>query len=249
MFQSVLANRNLPELHTIEYSIDIEYEKYGRYHAANISSDNSVFDVMSDLTRPLVTLANSPLGKPVMPKSIDVTVTIRPVQKTASILSFKLDRNVYKPGEKVTGLVTLRPFRAKRTTKKVAITLPDDLPDGQYTLTLCDASNIARTRQREMPHRFRPRNLKQLFSGLQNVVEPRTDKMYLHLPLPEGGLAVKKNELEHLPASMAELLRREASIDTAPYRRSKVVSFQADSVISGSAKAGFIVKKHPQREN
>ena len=247
-FESVLANRNLPELHTVEYSIDIEYEKYGRYHAANISGGNDIFDVISDLTRPLSTMASSPLGKPVMPKSIDVTVTIRPVQKTASVLSFKLDRNVYKPGQKVTGLVTLKPFRAKRTTKKVSITLPDDLPDGQYTLTLCDASGIARTRQREMPHRFRPRNLKQLFSGLQNVVQPRTDKMYLHLPLPEGGLAVKKNELEHLPASMAELLRREASMDIASYRRSKTVSFQADSVISGSAQAGFTVKKHPQRE-
>ncbi|MCD4699314.1 MAG: hypothetical protein K8R91_01925, partial [Phycisphaerae bacterium] len=248
VFQSVYANRSMPPYYTIEYSIGVDYEKFGRYSASNLSSGNDVYDVLSDLGRPLTAMIRTPLGNPVFPKSIDVTVAIQPVQRSASILSVKLDRNVYKPGQKVTGLVTLKPFRAERVTKTVALTLPDNLPDGQYTLRVCDASDIASIRQREMPHRFRPRNLEQLFEAIKNVVEPRTDKLYVHLPLPSGGLAVKKNELEHLPVSMAELLSQETAIDTAPYSRSKIAPFHADGVIAGSADAKFTVKKHPQRE-
>lgn len=247
--ESVFANRGIPERHTVEYAVDVEFEKFGRYHAANVSSADGISDALSDLGRPLLAMMNTPLNKPVFPKSINVTMTIRPVQKTASILSFKLDRNVYKPGEKITGLVTLKPFRTERVTKVVAMALPKDLPDGRYTLTVCDAPDVASARQSEMPHRFRPRNVEQLFAAVKNVVEPRADRLYLHLPLPAGGLAVDKNELEHLPASMAELLRREAAMDTVPYRRSKIVSFQADCVVSGSASAGFTVKKHPRREH
>ncbi len=249
LYESVLSNREIPPYHTVAYSVDIDYEKFGRYRAANISSANEISSVLSDLNRPLATMMSSSVGNPVFPKSIDVKIKIVPKQSTFSILSFKLDRNVYKPGEKVTGLVTLKPFRIRRVTTKVAITLPDDLPDGRYALTVCGASNITRIRQNEMPHYFRARNLEQLFSALKNVVEPRFDRLYLHLPLPEGGLAVKKNELEHLPASMAELLQREASMDTVAYRRSKIVRFQAQGVITGSAQAGFTVRKHPQREH
>ncbi len=249
VFQSVYANRDLPPRHTIAYAIDIDYEKFGKYHAANFSSNNDIYGVVSDLSRPMAAMTRTPLGKPVFPKSVDVTITIRPVQKTASVLSVKLDRNVYKPGEKVTGLVTLKPFRAERVTGAVSLTLPKDLPDGKYTLTVCDASDVASARQQEMPHRFRPKNVKQLFAALKNVVEPKADKLYVRLPLPDGGLAVKKNELEHLPASMAELLSRETAIDTVAYRRSKVVSFQTDYIIAGSASAGFTVRKHPRREN
>ncbi len=249
VFQSVYANRDIPERHTIAYAVNIEYAKFGRYSASNFSSDNDVYDVLSDLTRPLAGMTRTPLGEPVFPKSIDVTVTIQPVQKTASVLSVKLDRNVYKPGQEVTGLVTLKPFRAEEVTKSVSLALPDDLPDGQYTLTVCDASDLTSIRQREMPHRFTPKNLEQLFAAIKNVVEPRTDKLYVHLPLPSGGLAVKKNELENLPASMAELLSRETALDSVPYSRSKIVSFQADCVITGSTSAEFTVKKHPRREN
>ncbi len=246
---SVYANRTVPERHTIEYAVDIEFEKFGRYKSTNISSGSDIAEAVSDLTRPLVAMMNTPLGKPVFPKSINVTVAIRPVRRVAGILSVAIDRNVYKPGEKVTAQVTLRPYRAERAVKTVSITLPKDLPDGRYSLTVCTAEAVARARMAEMPHKFRPRTVEQLFDAIKNVVEPRADRLYVCLPLPEGGLAVKKNELEHLPVSIAGLLSRAAPTDTNAYRRSKIESFRTNYVLAGSVGAGFTVIKHPRREH
>ena len=246
--ESVLANRDIPERHTIEYGVDIDFERFGRYRSANISSYNRLWDAASDISRPLAALMNTALGKPAFPRSIEVTLSIKPVQTTAAILSLELDRNVYKPGDKVTGKVTLRPFRALRITKAVSIELPKDLPDGRRTLTVCDSYQAISAMESELPHRFSPKTVEQLFAAIKEVVAPKMDRLYLRLPLPAGGLAVRKNELEHLPDSMAELLSRAAPMDTKRYRRSKVVSFPAGFVVSGSASASFTVEKEPRRK-
>ncbi len=244
---SVNVNRDLPEQHTIDYSVDIDFERLGRYHAANRTSTSYEVPIRSDVSRPLAALMNTSLGEPDFPKSIDVSLTVQPVQQTAEILSFELDRNSYKPGQTVRGRATLLPFRAERITRDVSVKLPDDVPDGQYTLTVCDASDAVSALQQEMPHRFTPRTMEQLFEAICQVVGPRMDRLYVRLPLRDGGVAVKKNELEHAPASLAQILAQAAPIDTKPYRRSLVLDFPAGYVLSGSAQASFTVEERPKR--
>ena len=245
---SVTGQRDIPDRNTIEYAVDIDFEKFGRYHAANVSSYMDLADVTSDMSRPLAALMNTGLGSPAFPRSIDVKIKVKPVQTTADILNVALARNLYKPGEKVTGTVTLRPFRAERVTVAVALELPVDLPDGKYKLTVCDSYQAALAREKELPQRFRARTVRQLFDAFKDVVKGRADRLYVRLPLPAGGLAVDKDELEHLPASMAELLKRAAPMDTLVYRRSKVVTVPAGHVVKGSATAEFVVRKQPDRE-
>jgi len=249
MRESLWANRDLPDRHTIEYAVDIQFEKYGRYRAANLSSASGSGDVGSDLTRPLAAMMNAHLGQPVFPKSLDVKMTVRRVQQTAEILGLDLERHAYKPGQTVRGKVTLRPFRAPRTTVDVALELPEDLPDGSYTLRVSDGAGLLRSRQAEMPHRFEPRTVEQLFRAVQEVVEPRMDRLYVSMQLPGGGVAVKKDELEHLPGSWADILGRAAPRDTSPYKRSKTVEFKTQYVMGGSASAGFTVQKEPHRNH
>lgn len=249
MRESLWANRELPERHTVEYSVDIEFEKHGRYHAENLTSESGSGDVGSDLTRPLAAMANSYLGRPVFPKRIDVTMSIRRVQKTAEVLGMELERHEYKPGQTVKGKVTMRAFRRPRSTVDVALELPDDLPDGRYRLGVTDGYGLLRRRRSEMPHRFRPRTVEQLFAAVQEVVGPRMDRLYVSLSLPHGGVAVNADELDHLPASWAELLARTAPRDTSRYRRSKTVEFKTDYVMSGSASASFTVRKEPPRSH
>ena len=100
-----------------------------------------------------------------------------------------------------------------------------------------------------MPHRFDPRTVEELFSSIREVVGPRMDRLYLRLPLPDGGVAVEKNELEHLPASLARLLATAAPIDTKAYRRTQVVDLPGGYVFSGSAQASFVVEKEPRRKH
>ena len=246
--QSVFANRDIPIRHTVEHIINIDFDKLGPYRAANISSGGGTYAASSDLSRPLVALANTTLGEPVFPKSIAITVTVRSEQTTADIIGVKLDRNSYKPGEKVTGKVTLRPFRAKRVTKDIAFELPADLPDGKYKLTVCGSYAAVTARESEMPHRFRAKTVAELYRAVQEVVADRSDRLYLRLPLPARGLAVDKQEIEHAPASMVELLKGAAPMDSSSYRRSKVVSIPVGMVVQGSVSAGFVVEKDPPRK-
>ena len=245
--ESVHVNREPPQEHTIDYVVEIEFERLGKYRSANRTSARYELVVRSDVTRPLAALMNTSLGKPDFPKSINVRVKVEPVQKTATILKLALDRNVYKPGRTVRGKITLLPFRAQRTTTDVSVKLPEDLPDGQYTLTVCNAMAAVEALKEEMPHRFTPRTVEQLFAAIQEVVRPRADRLYLRLPLPEGGVAVKKDELEHAPASLAQLLAQAAPIDTKAYRRSLVVEFPGEYVLSGTAQASFAVERRPRR--
>ena len=246
---SVYVGRDLPDQHTIDYTVKVEFEKLGTYRAENRSSQHDSLDVRSDVSRPLAALMNTPLGRPVFPKRIDVTVVIRTSQETAAIQALKLDRNVYRPGDTVKGKVTLRPFRTERTTTEISIQLPKDLPDGNYELTACDGEAAAVSLRQEMPHRFTPRTVPELFAVLQELVRPRRNCLFVRLPLPEGGLAVGTNELEHLPSSLTGILTKAAPIDAKPYRRAKVVEFPSRYVLSGSAKAGFRVEKEPARQH
>ncbi len=247
LVQSAYANRNLPVRHTVEYQVNIDFGKLGEYRAANISSGNGLYELASDIDRPISALLNSGLGPPIPPERIDVALKIRPVQTTATILNLELERNTYRPGQTVRGQVTLRPFRAQRVTRPVAIDLPDDLRDGEYTLTVCDAESLLSARQSDRPHLYRPKTIAELFEGLQRVVTPRQDKLYVHFQLPTGGLAVKKTELEAMPASMAELLSRAAPMDSVRYRNRAVAEAKTPYVVSGSARASFQVRKHPNR--
>ncbi len=247
--ESVLANRDLPQRHTVEYSVEIAFGKLGTYRADNVSSGDGLWDVASDLERPVAALMNTALGPPVVPERIAVKVAVLPVQKTAALLRLQLDRNMYRPGQTVRGRATLRPFRAERIARDVSMELPKDLPDGKYVLTVCDAFALAEQVRADSPHRFRPRTVPQLFEAIQRVVAPRADRLYVHLALPDGGLAVRKNELDHLPPSLAEILARAAPIDSSRYRRRKQAEFPVEYVVSGSAEAGFEVRKEPDRSH
>lgn len=244
--ESLTNRKELPERHTLSYDIALDYGKLGKYHVTNISSGSDISDVVSDLSRPVTSLMNTELGQPVMPDAIEVNVRVQPEQKTAGLLGLKLDHNVYRPGQAVAGTVTLRPARADRTTKPVSIQLPDDLPDGRYTLNVSGADGALVGLREDTPHRFTARNIDQLFKALQEVTGFKQDRLYLRIQLPESGVAINQNELARIPGSMAELLAKSAPLDTTPIRRSLTAQLPADWVIEGGVQADFVVERKKQ---
>ncbi len=239
--------RELPTYHTVRYSMTVDFGKLGKYRTSNISSGNDVYWVTSDLTRPIMTLLDNPYGEPAKIASIDVSMTIDSGDITAQLLAFKLDGQTYRPGETVTGQVTIRRFRKPRTTLPVEFKLPADLPEGSYTLQVCDWSVATSRLQSEMPHRFDPRNTQQLLASIQRTVQLRGNVLYLRLPIKEGsGLAVRKQELPDLPDSRARILAQADPLNTRRFSRALVQKMTTDYVLSGSASAAFKVVKRPK---
>ncbi|MDY6912971.1 MAG: hypothetical protein SVT52_00715 [Planctomycetota bacterium] len=243
---SAWTRHRLPPLHTVRYVVEIDFGELGLYRSSNVFSGDDVGPAASDAARPLAAMLNNPLGPPPEVRSISADITIEPVQKTAEIVGFHLDGRIYRPGETVTGRVTLRPFRKPKIELPVQFDLPQRLPDGTYKLTACDYTANLRFYQREMPQRFRPRTVQELFRSIQRVVAPAADRLYLRLPLGRSGLAVGSREMPDLPESKARILSEADLSDMHKFTQTLVRSLPSDYVLRGTVMAEFQVRRQPK---
>ena len=243
--ESAWGWRYPPEQHTVRHSVEIDFGELGRYEARNVTSGMDVLGVMSDVTRPLMAMLNSSLGPPPTVKSITVKMQIERGSTEADIRRLELDGRIYRPGDTVTGKVTVRPFRKPRLQIPVRFVLPSDLPDGTYRLTATDARGAVSSLQREMPHKFAPRTMKEMLEAVQRVVEPRADRLYLRLPVKRGGVALGAKELPDLPGSRTAILLQTDKLDTRSFTSAIVRSIESRYVLSGSASAAFEVQTEP----
>jgi len=236
----------MPEQHTMSYTVAVDFGRLGKYQAAGITTDRESIAASSDTLRPIAAMLDNPFGERVAPTRIDVEITVQPGSLAASLEDFKLGGQLYRPGETVTGVATIRPLRKDPRPLAVKFQLPEDIADGTYELTVCDAAASMMTEQREMPQRFAPRTCEQLLKAIQHVVSGRSDQLYLRLPLPgRGGLAIERAEMPDLPASRAQILSQAAIPETRGFQRSLVQTLKTHYLIDGSASATFTVQREP----
>jgi hypothetical protein len=237
---------SLPEFHTVRHAVEIDFGKLGLYKAANVSSGDDISEALSDTARPVAALYNNPFGQEVEPRSIKIDLAIDPADTTAEILHLRLAGRVYRPGESVEGSLTVRPFRKAEQFVPVSFKLPDDLPDGSYSLTASDYMDALHELQREMPQRYDPKTVAELFAALQGVVAPQANELHLRLPLPRGGLALGQKELPDLPESRALLIAEANLLDTHVFTESLRRTAPSLYVLKGQAAAEFTVQSKPR---
>lgn len=235
----------LPPQHTVDYTAEVRFADLPAYRVDNIASGENITELVSDVSRPLVAMLDNPLGPPATLERIDVEMTIRPTSRLAVLRELRLDADTYRPGETVTGEVVFRPFRGRRKAMPVRFELPAELPEGAYTLTAMDYLEALVTQQAQRPHEYAPETPAELFAALQRVVGTRADKLYLHMPLPEGGLALDKRELPSLPASKARVIVRARPLQTHVFRKALLRTVQTRYDIDGAVSASFRVRKRP----
>jgi hypothetical protein len=247
LMNAVEGWHGMPEQHTMSYSVSVDFGRLGKYEAADVSTDHEAMAASSDTLRPIAAMLDNPLGERVVPKRIDVEMTVQPGSLAASLVGFRLDGQLYRPGETITGVATIRPLRKDPQKLAVKFQLPEDIADGTYELTVCNAVESMRAEQREMPQRFAPRTTEQLLRAIQHVVSGRSDELYLRLPLPgRGGLAIEHAEMPDLPASRAQILSQANVPDTRSFQRSLVQTIKTHYLIDGSSSATFTVRREPE---
>ncbi|NBB95582.1 MAG: hypothetical protein GVY16_07555 [Planctomycetes bacterium] len=171
---------------------------------------------------------------------------IRKGNVDAQIVEARLDGEVYQPGDTVKGYALIEPFREDRRKVPFTLKVPGDLPDGEYPLTVGDAMVGLHLQQQAQPQRFEPRTPRQLLRAVQRVVQPKRDRLHLHLEIPDGsGLAIGKTELPDLPASKADLLRGLDVPDTFATQGAITKTVESDYVLQGRKELTVTVKKHP----
>lgn len=246
LMESAWALRELPERHTVRYAVDVDFGTFGTFHSENISTGSDIFAAASDVSRPLAAMVSNPFAPERYPEKIHAEIIIEDGQINASILGLQLDADVYRPGDTVTGKLTIRPTRQPRQTVLVSFDLPADLPERTYSLQVCNATAAMGSYQNEMPHLFDPQDDKELFAAVKRVVTGRANQLYLRLPLGRGGIALGPKELPDLPDSRARILREARLPDTTTFTRAIVRTMPAKYVMFGSTSASFRVEKRPK---
>lgn len=233
--ESLFAHSAPPREHTIRYQIEMEFEGLGTFRAENFSSPSGTFGLSADLVIPAAAMMDSPFGK-AMVKSARVEATIEDKAHAARIDRVLLPRDVFKPGETVTAHVRWLHYRSQPTytEQDYTLTLPDDLPDGDYQLAVGSPSMHFNAVRQEKPHLFRAENLGELLERLNQFSRVPENRLYMRLSVPEGGLAVDKVELPSLPSFQARILADSRRPDVQPYKEPLVKEYDTPFAVSGS---------------
>ena len=181
---------------------------------------------------------------PIRIESIACETEITPGRTVANIESVRLDSDRLEPGAKLRAFATLKPFKGERQTVEVVLALPGDLDEGTYEATLCDLSGSLRRRFRNEPGALlEPRDLAGVIEAIRLQTTPKRSALYLHVPLPDRGLAVKGQALPNLPASVRAVFTTGRQSQEPPVRTDLIEVAQTPYVVEGAHMLKFTVVK------
>ncbi len=182
--------------------------------------------------------------KPIRINHIDCETRIYSGRRTADIEAIELDSETYSPGDRLKATVFLRPYKGLRQRLPVTLKLPADLPEGNYTATVCDDLTNARFQLHDNPNLSNPQSLSQFFDMLQVQTAAKRTNLVVRVPINEVGVALDGKSLPQLPPSMVQILGSSRRTG-AQAMGGALVSRQGTSwVVQGSESVHFTVTKN-----
>jgi hypothetical protein len=246
---SVDMEGELPEELTAEMKARIEVE--GRppvvihdvFSGASFSGGRAPQALYSQIAS-VVTLLTYNGYRPVRIQRIDCTTHIKTGRRTAEIEAVELDSETYAPGETLKATVFVRPHKGLQQRLPVSLKLPADLPEGEYTATVCDDLANARHELRDNPCLSNPQSLDQVFAALK--VQTTVHRTNLVVRVPHGGVGVALNgkALPNLPPSMVQILGSSRRTGAQTMTGALVSRQPTEWVVQGSESVRFQVTKN-----
>ncbi len=187
-------------------------------------------------------LVRNPMA-PVRIEAMDFDVEIQAGRTVATIESVRLASDRLEPGQSLKALITLKPFKGDRQTVEAVLPLPLDLDAGTYEAGVSDMTNSLRRRIRNEPSLMEPRDLDALLRSLRFQTEPRRTSLYLHVPLPDRGVAIRGQSLPNLPASARAVFATGRQTQEPATRTDLIEAVETRWVVEGSQSLKFTVVK------
>jgi hypothetical protein len=191
--------------------------------------------IAMDAAVPTSALMNAPFAKAKVVRA-KMEISVEEGARLAYIDQVRALRTLRKPGETVTVRVRWRHYRQEPlyTEKDYQLALPADLPDGDYNLTVGSTRSYLSGLQTRRPHLFRADSLPELLEGFNLLSSAPSNRLYLSLDLPTGGVAVDRTEMPQLPSFRRQLLASTARNDLHRYSDSLTAHYDTDFAVSGS---------------
>jgi hypothetical protein len=182
--------------------------------------------------------------KPVRIERIECRTQVHSGRRSAEIESVELASDTYEPGETMKAAAFLRPYKGVRQRVPVSLKLPSDIPEGSYTVTICDDLANARQTLRDDPTLTNPSTFEQVFQAVHVQMSVQRTNLVMRLPLPRGGVAVNGKTLPNLPPSMVQILGNSRRTGVQTLNSALVSRRPTDWVIQGSETIRFHVVRH-----
>ena len=205
------------------------------------SPGRNVSRIVMDPMRDLIV---NPYAK-VKIESVNLDVKIEDKRRTARILTARLDKNVYRPGEEVKMTFTLRPYLEQPITLTGTVTIPKDTPNGVILLRAMNSGSYQSRQRSRAPGVFSPRNINQLVKLLERI-EPNTN-IIMELSVPQSGLTVQGEEFSDLPISVMSVMNTATRLGERGYTFGTSLhtnKVETDYIISGSATMPIAVDRN-----
>jgi len=229
-----LAFGYLPPDHTITYAGTVETDTGRVFRFANVSSGQTLSDLVSDGAGVPALLLDNPF-KEIKLRKLDFSVDVSGENRVSTLDGLEVADRKVKPGDELVVGTVVESYPAVRRRVQFRIPIPEHLEPGEYTLTVCGPSEYLQFLRRQAPYRFVARDTDSLMEALEYLLSLRRDRLYCLLELPARGLAVERHELPDLPATKALVLEsrnqttavqpiqpwveRSLSVDTIPQDR------------------------------
>lgn len=177
-------------------------------------------------------------------KKIECTTRIEEGRQTAEIEAVELDSSEYRPGDTVRAAVFLKPYKAAaRRRVEVALKLPADLPEGEYTATVCDEPTSARADVRGDPTLWFPADTEKVLESIRVQTAARRTTLVLRLPTGSHGVATNGKAMPKLPGSMVHILANSRRTGAMTMGKAVVARTPTAWVIQGGEQVKFTVSK------
>jgi hypothetical protein len=247
MASALTGSRELPENHTIDYDLTLEFANGKVVHIVNTAVNVNPADLFNEITGPITAAAENPFGS-VLVKKMTGSMIITPTAKAGALLYADVPRSTYRPGETVNAYVTYRAFRGGEMVIPLSMDLPKDLPDGTYALTISDWQKFINDERTTEPFKFTAETLDQVFDVLQDASSIRHNALYVRLIRQNDGIAIGHTALPKLPGSRRQILIGAARSDTTQYVSSAIKIIPTERVMSGSADFQITIDKNADRQ-
>ena len=214
------------------------------YKNVYASASSPGFWMRDVLRTPLLALSSNSYTN-VEFEGVTLNLKLEDKRRNAAIESLQIDKQRYRPGERVEVNITLRPYLESTITQIGTITIPDDAPEGLVTLLVMSATADEGWQRSRTPLNFRPKNINQLIKILQQG-ERNTD-IILELFVPQPGLTVKGEEFSNLPTSVMSVMNTGKQVGKSGYTHATTLHRDKVSttyVIFGSGRLELVVDRN-----
>ena len=211
------------------------------------SSGSPASGVMQTVMYPMALLDSNTYTK-VQVESVDFDIKIEDKRRTARVVSLRVDKLRYRPGDTVAVEITLQPYLEMPLVLTGTITIPKDVPDGLVML-LASNGNFHQSWQRSRaPYNFRHKNINQLVEMLKR--EENNSNIILELFVPQPGLTVQGQEFSNLPPSVMSVMNTAKQVvGNSGYTSGTTLhvdKMPTGYVVSGSGIIRFVVDRNAE---